>query len=108
MQARPPEAQMARFALSIEGFVHKTTWVDLLDIAAEAKKISTQSTRVRDGEPLHTVPFIYDPATRRVIYDSWNVVVYLKEQYSAAPRLFPPRTCALQASKGASSARLRC
>jgi glutathione S-transferase len=70
----------------------------MCDIEAEAKKIGAPSTGERDGRPLYTLPFIYDPATRTAVSDSQKIVAYLEEQYPVTPTLFPPRTRALQAA----------
>ncbi|KAI0026666.1 hypothetical protein K488DRAFT_65398, partial [Vararia minispora EC-137] len=87
-----------RLALSVKGILHKTFWVDWPDIAAEAIKVGAPPTGERDGKPRYTVPFIYDPTTRRAISDSQTIIAYLETQYPDTPRLFPQRTRALQAA----------
>ena len=42
------------------------------------------------GEVKYTVPVIYDPATKRVIKDSFEIAKYLDEQYPDRPTLLPP------------------
>ncbi|KAI0029244.1 hypothetical protein K488DRAFT_73122 [Vararia minispora EC-137] len=89
---------MVRYALCIKGIQHETFWVDWPDIATEATRVGAPPTGERDGKPRYTVPFIYDPTTRRAISDSQTIIAYLETQYPDTPCLFPPHTRALQAA----------
>lgn len=65
---------------------------------ALAKKIGAKPTEYKEGNrPWYTLPIIYDPLTKTVVTDSFDIAIYLDRQYPSTPVVFPPGTIALQA-----------
>ncbi|KAJ5681171.1 hypothetical protein N7536_012310 [Penicillium majusculum] len=87
-----PNPWKSRFALNFKNIPYKTTWVPLLDISSVRAPLNIPASRkFADGSPYHTLPVLSDPATGRIVGDSFEIATYLQEQYpsSGAGDLFP-------------------
>lgn len=75
--------------MNIKGIPYQTVWVEYPDIAALCKKIGAAPTATQsDGQPLYTLPTIYDPNTQTVVADSGKIARYLDATYpNHAPKL---------------------
>jgi len=83
--------------LNIKGIPYKTVWVEFAEVETEIKKLGVSPNP--KGSLQYTVPTIYDPATKRAIMDSQEILKYLEEQYpEAGPSLLPAGTRGLQAA----------
>jgi hypothetical protein len=61
-----PNPSKSRFALSFKGVPFRTTWVDILDIAAVRQGLGCAAVRrFEDGSPFYTLPMLQDPASGR-------------------------------------------
>lgn len=64
----------------------------LPDVSSVRGALNIPASRTfADGTPYHTLPVISDPATGRIVGDSFEIAMYLQEQYpsSGAGDLFP-------------------
>ncbi|KAF3491514.1 uncharacterized protein GIQ15_01031 [Arthroderma uncinatum] len=87
-----PNPWKTRYALNFKKTPYKTTWVPLLDISSVRGALNIPASRkFADGSPYQTLPVISDPATGRIVGDSFEIATYLQEQYpsSGAGDLFP-------------------
>jgi glutathione S-transferase len=87
-----PNPSKTRLALSFKGVPFKTTWVDILDIPDVRKGLGCPATRkLDDGSDFFTLPMLKDPASGRVVGDSFAIASYLEDAYpdSGAGSLFP-------------------
>lgn len=87
-----PNPWKSRFALNFKNISYKTTWVPLPDISSVRGALNIPASRkFADGSPYHTLPVLSDPATGRIVGDSFEIATYLQEQYpsSGAGDLFP-------------------
>ncbi|KAJ5970177.1 uncharacterized protein N7479_000095 [Penicillium vulpinum] len=87
-----PNPWKTRYALNFKNIPYKTTWVPLLAISSVRGALNIPASRkFADGSPYHTLPVISDPATGRIVGDSFGIATYLQEQYpsSGAGDLFP-------------------
>mgnify|MGYP002718579004 FL=1 len=87
-----PNPWKIRFALNFKNTPYKTTWVPLPDVSAVRSALNIPASRTfADGSPYHTLPILSDPATGRIVGDSFEIATYLQEQYpsSGAGDLFP-------------------
>ncbi|OGE52965.1 hypothetical protein PENARI_c009G06793 [Penicillium arizonense] len=87
-----PNPWKTRYALNFKKVPYKTTWVPLPDISKVRVPFNIPASRkFADGSPYHTLPIVSDPTTGRTIGDSFEIAVYLEEQYpsSGAGELFP-------------------
>ncbi|KAJ6120173.1 hypothetical protein N7523_004453 [Penicillium sp. IBT 18751x] len=87
-----PNPWKTRYALNFKQTPYKTTWVPLGEISTVRGAFNIPASRTfADGTPYQTLPMISDPATGRVVGDSFEIAVYLQEQYpsSGAGDLFP-------------------
>ncbi|KAJ5826556.1 hypothetical protein N7447_003319 [Penicillium robsamsonii] len=87
-----PNPWKTRYALNFKGTPYKTTWVPLPDVSSVRSAFSIPSSRkFADGSPYHTLPIISDPATGRIVGDSFEIATYLQEQYpsTGVGDLFP-------------------
>ncbi len=77
--------------MNIKGIPYKTVWVEYPDIAALCKKIGAGPTGTEsDGQPLYTLPAIYDPNTKTALADSGKIARYLDATYpDAGSQLIP-------------------
>lgn len=90
--ASSPNPWKTRYALNFKKVPYKTTWVPLPDVSTVRSALNIPASRTfADGSPYHTLPIISDPATGRIIGDSFEIAMYLQEQYptSGAGDLFP-------------------
>lgn len=87
-----PNPWKTRYALNFKNTPYKTTWVPLPAISSVRGALNIPASRkFADGSPYHTLPILSDPATGRIVGDSFEIAVYLQEQYpsSGAGDLFP-------------------
>ncbi|KAK2806676.1 hypothetical protein FQN51_006644 [Onygenales sp. PD_10] len=87
-----PNPWKNRYALNFKNIPYKTTWVPLLDISSVRGAFDIPpSRRFADGSPYPTLPMLSDPATGRIVGDSFEIAAYLQEQYPSegAGDLFP-------------------
>lgn len=87
-----PNPWKTRYALNFKKVPYKTTWVPLREISSVRGALNIPASRTfADGSPYHTLPVISDPATGRIVGDSFEIAVYLQEQYpsSGDGDLFP-------------------
>ncbi|VDB96815.1 unnamed protein product [Peniophora sp. CBMAI 1063] len=89
-----PNVYKTSAALNIKGLPFKRVWVDFKDVAGVLSKLGVPPHKT--GNLQYTCPTIYDPATKRAIMDSQEILTYLEEQYPEKPSLFPAHTRALQ------------
>jgi glutathione S-transferase len=83
--------------LNIKGIQYKTVWLEFAEVESEIKKLGVPPQP--SGSLKYTVPAIYDPATKRAVMDSQEILKYLEEQYpEAGPTLLPPGTRGIQAA----------
>ncbi|KAF6257876.1 hypothetical protein COO60DRAFT_1174692 [Scenedesmus sp. NREL 46B-D3] len=87
-----PNPAKARLALSFKRVPFKTTWVDILDIPAVRKGLGCAAVRkLDDGSDYYTLPMLQDPASGRVIGDSFEIAEFLEDEYAGSGGcLFPP------------------
>ena len=91
-----PNPSKTRLALSFKCVPFKTTWVDILDISDVRKGLDCPATRkFEDGSDFYTLPILRDPASGRVVGDSFDIANYLEDMFpSLGGCLFPPdSTC---------------
>lgn len=87
-----PNPWKTRYALNFKNTPYKTTWVPLPAISSVRSSLNIPASRkFADGSPYHTLPVLSDPATGRIVGDSFEIATYLQEQYpsSGAGDLFP-------------------
>ncbi|KAK2804350.1 hypothetical protein FQN50_006641 [Emmonsiellopsis sp. PD_5] len=87
-----PNPWKTRYALNFKNIPYKTAWVPLLDIPSVRGALNIPASRkFADGSPYPTLPIISDPATGRILGDSFEIATYLQEQYPSAGAgdLFP-------------------
>lgn len=77
-----PNPSKARLALSFKAVPFKTTWVDILDIPDVRKGLGCPAVRkLDDGSDYYTLPMLQDPATGRVVGDSFDIASYLEDKF---------------------------
>lgn len=88
----------ARYTLNIKGIPYKTVWVEHPDIAETAKKIgAAPTTKTPAGEPMYTLPMIYDLKTKTAVSESLAIARYLDATYpSYGPRIVPEHAAGVQ------------
>ncbi|KAJ5295342.1 hypothetical protein PENANT_c001G05959 [Penicillium antarcticum] len=88
-----PNPWKSRYALNFKRVPYKTTWVPLPDISAVRAPLNIPpSRRFADGSAYFTLPVITDPITETTVGDSFEIAVYLNEQYpTSGGDLFPPQ-----------------
>ncbi|KAG7091609.1 hypothetical protein E1B28_010628 [Marasmius oreades] len=94
-----PNTWRIRYALNYKRLPYKTIWIEYPEIAPTCKKIGAPPSATKpDGSPYYSVPFIYDPKTRKAISDSIIIIQYLEKTYPSSPErsLIPSGTWALQ------------
>lgn len=86
-----PNPSKARLALSFKRVPFKTTWVDILDIPDVREGLSCAATRkLDDGSDFYTLPMLRDPASGRVVGDSFDIANYLEDTFpDSGGCLFP-------------------
>ncbi|MCJ1443855.1 MAG: hypothetical protein MMC23_004355 [Stictis urceolatum] len=85
-----PNPSKARLALSFKGVPFKTSWVDIPDIPAVRQGLDCPAARkLDDGSDFFTLPMLQDPASGRVIDDSFDIATYLDDTFpDSGGRLF--------------------
>ena len=88
------------YSLNIKGIPYETVWIEYPDVEAVCKKIGAPPTGTRsDGQPLYTLPTIFDPNTAQAVSDSPAIARYLDRTYPhAGPALVPRELDALIAA----------
>jgi glutathione S-transferase len=86
-----PNPSKARLALSFKQVPFKTTWIDILDIPDVRKGLGCPAVRkLDDGSDYYTLPMLQDPASGRVIGDSFDIANYLEDTFpNSGGCLFP-------------------
>jgi glutathione S-transferase len=86
-----PNPSKSRLALSFKRVPFKTTWVDIPDIPTVRKGLGCPAVRkLDDGSDYYTLPMLEDPATGRVIGDSFDIAEYLEDTFpESGGCLFP-------------------
>ncbi|KAJ5140516.1 hypothetical protein N7448_003924 [Penicillium atrosanguineum] len=80
-----PNPWKTRYALNFKKTPYKTTWVPLGEISSVRAALNIPASRTfADGSPYQTLPVISDPATGRIVGDSFENAVYLQEQYPSS------------------------
>ncbi|CAJ2505182.1 Uu.00g125760.m01.CDS01 [Anthostomella pinea] len=96
-----PNPWKTRFALNFKRVHYRTHWVELPDVERTRRSLNCAPVRWHaDEQPFYTLPVIVEPATGRTIGDSFDIAVYLDEQYPAdnssrRPQLIAPGTAGL-------------
>ncbi|KAB5513588.1 hypothetical protein GE09DRAFT_628347 [Coniochaeta sp. 2T2.1] len=90
-----PNPSKSRLALSLKRIPFKTQWVDILSIPSVRQGLHCPAVRkLDDGSDYFTLPMLQDPATGKVIGDSFDIANYLDEHFPGPPErtLFPAHT----------------
>jgi glutathione S-transferase len=89
-----PNPSKARLALSFKRAPFKTNFVEIIDIADVRKKLNCAAVRkLDDGSDFYTLPLLQDPASDKVIGDSFYIATYLEEKFpNSGGCLFPKET----------------
>lgn len=86
-----PNPSKARLSLSFKCVPFETTWIDILDISDVRKGLNCPATRkLDDGSDFYTLPMLRDPASGRVIGDTFDIANYLEDAFpNSGGCLFP-------------------
>lgn len=86
-----PNPSKARLALSFKRVPFKTTFVDIPDIPEIRKGLNCPAVRkLDDGSDYYTLPMLREPASNKVIGDSFDIANYLEDTYpDSGGCLFP-------------------
>ena len=77
-----PNPSKARLALSFKNVPFKTTWVEMPDVPDVRKGLGCPVVRkFEDGSDYYTLPMLRDPASGRVVGDSFDIAEYLEDMY---------------------------
>ena len=89
-----PNPSKARLALSFKRAPFTTTWIDILAIPSVRQSLACPATRkLDDGSDFYTLPILHDPATGKILGDSFDIANYLDDAFPDPQRtLFPPDT----------------
>lgn len=94
-----PNPWKTRLALNFKKVAYTTQAVDIEQIRNVRKSNNVNPNRaLPDGSEYHTLPMIYDEASKRFIGDSFEIAIYLDENYKTGPPLFRENTIGLTAS----------
>jgi len=94
-----PNPWKTRFALNFKGVSYKTQWTQMPDITSVREKLGVPANRtLPDGSAYHTLPVIQDESTGALIGDTFEIALYLDQQYQNGPKLFRPNTTGLTAA----------
>lgn len=87
-----PNPSKSRLALSFKRIPFKTTWVDILDISDVRRGLGCPARRkFDDGSDFYTLPILQDPASGKVLGDSFDIADYLENAFpDSGGCLFPP------------------
>ncbi|EFQ87644.1 hypothetical protein CFE70_004639 [Pyrenophora teres f. teres 0-1] len=91
VRAYAPNPWKARYALNMKALPYKTKWVELPDVKSTRLAHSVAPVRkLPNDEDFYTLPMIHNPSTDAYVGDSFDIAVYLDENYSdSGHRLFP-------------------
>jgi len=86
-----PNPSKARLALSFKRVTFTTNWVDITEISNIRKGLVCPATRkLDDGSDYYTLPMVQDPASGRVVGDSFDIANYLEDTFpNSGGNLFP-------------------
>ncbi|KAJ5087246.1 hypothetical protein N7456_010862 [Penicillium angulare] len=91
-----PNPWKARYALNFMETPYKTEWVDMLSISSKRQSLGVPAARKhRDGTDYHTLPVLIDNKNNAKIGDSFDIAVYLSENYTGtdpSKDLFPQQS----------------
>ena len=82
---------VVRYLLNIKGIPYRTQWIEYPDIADHVKSLGVPPTEPGTLTP-YTLPAIYDPKTKRVVAESFNIAAYLDDEYPDTPAIMPKET----------------
>lgn len=100
--AASPNPWKSRYALNFKKIPYKTNWILLPDISTVRTSFNVPASRTfADGSPYHTLPMLSDPATGKVIGDSFEIAMYLQRQHpSSGGDLFPEQDLSFTYGEG--------
>ncbi|EKD03148.1 hypothetical protein A1Q2_02597 [Trichosporon asahii var. asahii CBS 8904] len=86
-----PNPWKTRLALNFKKTPYNTVWVPLPSISKVRQGLKVPACRkFMDGTDFYTLPIIEDPATGKLVGDSYDIAVYLDQQYpQSGGELFP-------------------
>lgn len=86
-----PNPSKARLALSFKRVPFKTTFVDIVNISEVRKGLNCPAARkLDDGSDYYTLPMLQDPASGKIVGDSFDIANYLEDTYpDSGGCLFP-------------------
>jgi glutathione S-transferase len=86
-----PNPSKARLALGFKDVPFKINWVDIVDIPDVRKGLDCPATRkLDDGSDYYTLPMVQDPASGKVLGDTFDIANYLDDTFpDSGGRLFP-------------------
>ncbi|KAI9059425.1 glutathione transferase FuA class [Trametes sanguinea] len=94
-----PNTWRVRYTLNYKQLPYATTWVEYPSIARTCQSIGAEPTSTwPTGEPMYTLPAIYDPNTSTGLAGSLAIALYLDHTYPDTPPVVPEGTAALQAA----------
>ncbi|CAI6340797.1 unnamed protein product [Periconia digitata] len=92
-----PNPSKARMALGFKRAAFTTTWVDIININSVRQGLNCPATRkLDDGSDYYTLPMLQDPASGKVVGDSFDIANYLEDKFPPSDgnseSLFPSTT----------------
>lgn len=87
-----PNPWKSRYALNFKSVPYKTRWTPIIDIAKVRQSLDVSAGRqFADGTDFYTLPMLQVKSENRVIGDSFDIAVYLQENFpdNGAGALFP-------------------
>jgi glutathione S-transferase len=86
-----PNPSKSRYALSFKRVSFNTKWVDILDIPDTRTGLNCPACRkLDDGSDYYTLPMLQDPASGRLVGDSFDIACYLEDTFpESGGCLFP-------------------
>jgi glutathione S-transferase len=86
-----PNPSKARLTLGFKKVPFKTSWVDIINISDVRKGLGCPATRkLDDGSDYYTLPMLQDPASGKVLGDTFDIANYLDDTFpDSGGRLFP-------------------
>lgn len=85
-----PNPWKTRLALNFKRLPYETVWVPLPSITKVRQGLKIPACRTfADGSDFYTLPIIEDPKTGKLVGDSFDIAVYLQQQYPEGDDLFP-------------------
>ncbi|KAG0337091.1 hypothetical protein BG004_007786 [Podila humilis] len=92
--AASPNPWKSRMALNFKNVDYTTTWVPLPEIAKVRQSLQVEACRkFGDGSKFYTLPILVDPNTNSTVGDSFDIAIYLQQEYPdlGSGNLFPPQ-----------------